>query len=997
MKFSLPSDLESSWLNCLKNDDESDYCSDEQQSEEEGETREKENEEGTDDDDDDERDGKQEGEKLPSFQPWDQDNAKGVVNKPAFSSETKDQEDNDDDGGDERSRHSMCSMNLSQGNNNNSSTVLQEIGEDNRRIATPKNKSSNLDLEAIVDTSSHSDKIHGTTLFPSIGHLTAMVGTGTEYPSIPDKYSKGSTTRNPDSTRSINRHKNAKEAELGFDPFEQQAPRCQQIPTTMSQPQGQQQQGSTTLHVPSQSSISPKRTANNPPNLPLYYERNTKSTSHYLSTTSMERKKKNQDRSCGSSRRRQRQSCHKISSISSSKRMNIIAQSQHLPTPSNKATSHIGNNHREEEEPPPFLLFDAPCELRTSFIQSQKLRNLPISNDNNSYHYGMAVNGFHPQWNAQLNPIIISPQSTSNCYDKSTTATSTMNSNKTNNTLPPGTTPIRLVDGRHQTIKSSEKERNEREQRRAQRITDLIETLRLSMVQGGWKVEMKSKFHTLSTCANYVRHLSKMTQNKEEAIEKVKADLIIREQEKMEEHKSKMMESRSDPESTTSSHLASHDNDDKDPGNTELAAKSAINERTDSLTNKKTQKVSHISSSSTDSSSTIPVLRTDDDNSNASVALCCNRQDLNHGNCPENIRPNNSIMICKDSSSREDGYASVSKPAVPDIIAGIEESSRESTTHNFKKKNSKKRIHDWKEKEGEWEQKILDGGISIIRKKEHYQNTEKRHRSFGHNDDTPQQRKKQKLDTRFKLDYEDVFLTSNVPQLIASAAGRIVTWNIFFQKVTGLCEDELKRLTIFSLVQVDELSVLFELVADALKKEPPLKSSSSSSSSNSSSLFAETIPISKPVSSSSFCCSDSSSTTTAETLKSAPSEGETTVGVATTTRPGWYYSAVTLPCVEFPAFHVSEKEHNSKQQSESNKEKLRRPLYMTVTLIDDEDPRKRCFHCVLTENSGTKGALTTVTPNSFAMLFRGSQEGSKGRNKQKQSNIQDTDVDEFYC
>lgn len=124
---------------------------------------------------------------------------------------------------------------------------------------------------------------------------------------------------------------------------------------------------------------------------------------------------------------------------------------------------------------PPFYLFDAPCELRTNFIASQRMHNLPVKEDNNSFHYGMAVNGFHPQLNAQVNPVLPLPRIS----------------------IPPDS--VQLVDGRSKKNKKTGKERNEREQKRAQKITELIEQLRVSMEQGGWKVEMKSKFHTLST------------------------------------------------------------------------------------------------------------------------------------------------------------------------------------------------------------------------------------------------------------------------------------------------------------------------------------------------------------------------------------------------------------------------------------------------------------------------------------------------------------------
>lgn len=88
----------------------------------------------------------------------------------------------------------------------------------------------------------------------------------------------------------------------------------------------------------------------------------------------------------------------------------------------------------------------------------------------------MAVNGFHPQLNAQINPVL----------PLSGTAA-----------LPAG--QVQLVDARSKKNNRAGKERNEREQKRAQKITELIEKLRISMENGGWKVEMKSKFHTLST------------------------------------------------------------------------------------------------------------------------------------------------------------------------------------------------------------------------------------------------------------------------------------------------------------------------------------------------------------------------------------------------------------------------------------------------------------------------------------------------------------------
>lgn len=37
--------------------------------------------------------------------------------------------------------------------------------------------------------------------------------------------------------------------------------------------------------------------------------------------------------------------------------------------------------------------------------------------------------------------------------------------------------------------------------------------------------------------------------------------------------------------------------------------------------------------------------------------------------------------------------------------------------------------------------------------------------------------------------------------------------------------------------------------------------------------------------------------------------------------------------------------------------------------MTDDDPRKRCFHCVLTDCPGTNGAMGFITPELLAMLF----------------------------
>jgi PAS domain S-box-containing protein len=73
------------------------------------------------------------------------------------------------------------------------------------------------------------------------------------------------------------------------------------------------------------------------------------------------------------------------------------------------------------------------------------------------------------------------------------------------------------------------------------------------------------------------------------------------------------------------------------------------------------------------------------------------------------------------------------------------------------------------------------------------------------------------LEGNFELDYEEVFLNSNVPQVLATTSGKVVAWNDFFLRVTGFSKRDMQHLTIFSLVQSSDLSSVFEIVAAALR------------------------------------------------------------------------------------------------------------------------------------------------------------------------------------
>ena len=136
----------------------------------------------------------------------------------------------------------------------------------------------------------------------------------------------------------------------------------------------------------------------------------------------------------------------------------------------------------DKAQVPPFFLFDAPVELRHNFMKAQQALSLPTSiQDSNSFHYGLAMNSFQPVIKYKDNKV------------KSLTML-----NSVDEIVNPHGKKVDLLDARQKKNQNGN-DRNEREQQRAQKITELIDKLRLTMVQNGWKVEMKSKYQILST------------------------------------------------------------------------------------------------------------------------------------------------------------------------------------------------------------------------------------------------------------------------------------------------------------------------------------------------------------------------------------------------------------------------------------------------------------------------------------------------------------------
>lgn len=568
------------------------------------------------------------------------------------------------------------------------------------------------------------------------------------------------------------------------------------------------------------------------------------------------------------------------------------ASSNDNPTGSSRQGQHLNRNPNQRETPPPFYLFDAPCELRANFLQAHRQHAAAPTEfqDLNSFHYGKAVNGYHPQMNTHGNPI--------------------MPASLGAEVLPNGE-HVSLIDGRRKH-KSKTTERNEREQQRAQKITELIDKLRNTMEQGGWEVEMKSKYQVLSTSANYLKHLIMLTKEKERNLQRAKTELAVRNQ-KLEEDRV-LQDGRSGSDSVTSSLTASSFSDSKDTSTNvgaasvrrdrykrKITSQGTLEEHQESL--RKCQKTAE----------------KDDDDSN---------QDSNNSNGHLDSNSSGSGLGGKNISI---GKMSSSLSDMTDSNRGSSDGQRGSSGSNQVKGGLELSLLTEKEKS--------DNSIS---------STAAVVSGVGNNDQDPRHtpiiytkdrkrkhQEKTSIEDGFQLSYQEVFLASNVPQLIATPAGRIVACNDFFFRVTGLTAKDVKKITIFSMVEVGQLSKLFDLVADSLRKS---NTSVVTESTEASSKSSSTISSKKDSSSSSKNDSGSED-------KAANSQV--------------HFETATLPCVPFP----QELRTKNKNVGEKNN------LFMNVTFMYDENPSKRCIHCALTDTAGTGGKIGTITPQLLSMLF----------------------------
>jgi len=377
--------------------------------------------------------------------------------------------------------------------------------------------------------------------------------------------------------------------------------------------------------------------------------------------------------------------------------------------------------------------------------------------------------------------------------------------------------------------------------------------------------------------------LIKITEEKEKAVQKAKSDLEMKER-KVEEEKS-LQESRSDPESVMSSLTSS-------TGGSNNAAKTIKGHETDSFESSRKRKVGHPNADGEE----------------------CKKARMESAN--------DSFGSSESSGSGEErtsnGGRTGHNVSIDKSVSDITESNKDSATNQ--------RSSDDDEESGFSSSRGSDAAVAMGKKERDRQTQHADVVIQGRNADRKHNRSTAtSLDKAFELNYEEVFIKSNIPQVIATTAGRIVRWNEFFLKATGVSKAEVKKLTIFSLVKADKLSNLFEIVAAALRKgslgkDAELESRGESGNERKSEKVAQ---------------------------------------------PQWDYAAMTLPCVDF---------RTTKRRGDAKAKNLN-PLYITVTLMRDDDPRKRLFHCMFTDCPGTNGALGSITPELLALHFTRGRKG----------------------
>lgn len=336
------------------------------------------------------------------------------------------------------------------------------------------------------------------------------------------------------------------------------------------------------------------------------------------------------------------------------------------------------------------------------------------------------------------------------------------------------------------------RERNNREQKRAQKISELIDSLRSSMMDGGWKVEVKSKSHTLEQTKTYIEYLQNLNRENEEKVMEARKKLE-QIQVRVRERESGKAQSDtgggSEPESVMSSLTGDSTTSDrrntikrgsKDTSSSQETSKNTV------MTCKSPAKDKHTMSPScadqeryTDDK---PQTKLSNGNRSSSREDGVVENATEHGkecttdhkkgsDCPEkrpdNIQTNNRPMSrMSDVTSTKGGETDSNIAIAPgtnsnsDICAGgtiAEGRSREDTTQVVPE-------------------------IQVVKRKRSsrgHKKTSSQAKYSAYADESSEDNLSS-LDPEFKLNYRDVFLMSNVPQLISTVTGGIIACKFKF-------------------------------------------------------------------------------------------------------------------------------------------------------------------------------------------------------------------------
>eukprot|EP00986_Skeletonema_menzelii_P000521 scaffold157_cov204-Skeletonema_menzelii.AAC.3 len=448
--------------------------------------------------------------------------------------------------------------------------------------------------------------------------------------------------------------------------------------------------------------------------------------------------------------------------------------------------------------------------------------------------------------------------------------------------------------GAASTHTRNSRERNNREQLRAQKITQLISELRENMEKGGWQEEMKSKYQTLSQCKDYVEYLTRYHKEKEAEIARTKK--LVEEKVLSEANLSDSVTSdltafttrstspgSDSKESSLSSEYREHKLEKKRKKQDDGDDAPKASKKARILSGRKEAEEAQQQQSSTDSS-----YEDDEEDSPGGRNISFDKA------CSSVSDMTDSNKSSTTNNHTKSSIGSISSTAA--VVRGVGSSQHTPNHHHHSRRSHSPR------REAE------SNSMNATKEEEKALSSE----TGG---DTPQKKKKRGFD----YDYREVFLKSSVPQLIATLSGRIVVWNDFFLQATGLNKRDIGRLTIFSIVQSDQLSTLYKMVARALAEQHVAH------------------PMSEPTSASGVSCKENVISTKPQGVRNCED-----------------WQIVTLRCVRFPS---------SKNEDEKH------PLFLTITLMDDANREQRCFHCTLTDTPSDVGQCGTVSPHLLARMF----------------------------